>query len=102
MARVSTRAAHTLQTWRRNQKANGTQRHQDTQDAQETQETPRRPRRHPGGTHEAPRGVKSTREAFQVKCAKTIVFYTKNDVGDHFCVDGSDVTLTKPAACAQK
>ena len=71
-----------------------------------SQEIPRRsqqaPRRHPGGTQEAPRGTRSTRDAFQVKCAKTIVFYSKNDAGDDFRVDGSDVTITKSAACAQK
>ena len=67
------------------------------------------PRRHPGGTQKRPEGTQrhpggsqGPRAVFDEKCAKTIVFYSKNDASDHFRVDGSDVTLTKSAACAQK
>ena len=40
--------------------------------------------------------------SFEVACARTITFYRKNWRELPFCVDGSDVTLTKPTACAQK
>ena len=60
------------------------------------------PREHPRGTQEAPGGSQGTRGVFDAKCAKTIVFYSKNGAREPFRVDGSDVTLTVPAACAQK
>ena len=76
----------------------------------DTQEAPRRhpggtqeaPKRHPRGTQEAPRATKGSREDFDVKCAKIIMFYNKNGAREPFRVDGSDVTLAVPAACAQK
>ena len=87
----------------------------DTQEASRehpggTQEAPRRhpggtqeaPRRHPGGTQESPRGTKDSREGFDTKCAKTIKFYCQKWRERPFRVDGSDVTLTVPAAWAQK
>ena len=60
------------------------------------------PKRHPVGTQEAPIGTNGSREDFQRKCAKIIVFYSINGRDRAFRVDGSDVTLTVPAACAQK
>ena len=70
------------------------------------QEIPRRPpgspQRHPQGTQRHPRCSQWTRGVFDVKLATTIMFYSSNGVSDHFCVDGSDVTFTAPAACAQK
>ena len=60
------------------------------------------PRTHPGGTQEVPRGTKGSREDFQQKRAKIIVFYSKNGRDRPFRVDGSDATLTVPSACAQK
>ena len=82
-----------------------------------TQEAPRRspgaPRKHPGGTQEHPGGTQEaprrhpggsqgTRGVFDAKCSKTIEFYCKSDASDQFRVYRSDVTLTVPAACAQK
>ena len=59
-----------------------------------TQETPRT---HPGGAQRHPEGTQrhqgarqETREVCEVKWIKTIGFYRKNDVSDHFRVDGSD------------
>ena len=60
------------------------------------------PQRHSEGAQRHPGGSQRTRGVFDAKCAKTIVLYSKNNVRDHFRVDGSDVTLTKSAACAQK
>ena len=60
------------------------------------------PQRHPKGAQRHPGGSQRTRGVFDEKCAKSIVFYSKNDASDQFRVDGSDVTLTKSAACAQK
>ena len=64
--------------------------------------TQKAPKRHPKCTQEAPIGTNGSREDFQRKCAKIIVFYSKNGAREPFRVDGSDVTLTVPAACAQK
>ena len=85
-----------------------TQRPQETsrRHAGGTQETPRRhpgdtqetPRRHPG----TPRGTKGSRSHFEVKSAKAMLLYSKNGRDRPFRVDGSDVTLTVPAACAQE
>ena len=61
----------------------------------DTQRHPEAPRRHPGGTQEA-KGV------LEAKCAKTYVFYCRKWRDRAFRVDGSDPTLTDPAACAQK
>ena len=74
-----------------------------------TQETPRRHqeaakrhRRHPGDTQHAPGGTKSCRGHLEEKCAETILFYSKTLRDRPFCEDGSEVTLTKSAACSQK
>ena len=58
--------------------------------------------RHPAGTQRHPEGSHGTRGFFDAKCSKTIMFYSKNDVSDHFCVDWSDLTLTKSTGHAQK
>ena len=72
----------------------------------DTQEAPRSTqeatRKHPGDTQEPPRGTKGSRDDFDVKCAKTIVFYCQKWRDRAFRLDGSDVTRTKSAACAQK
>ena len=68
----------------------------------QTPDTQEAPRRHPEDTQEAPRATNGSREDFDVKCPKTNVFYSKNGAREPFRVDGSDVTLTVPAACAQK
>ena len=67
------------------------------------------PRTHPGGAQKHPEGTQrhqgahqEARQVCKVKSTKTIRFYCKNDATDHFRVDGSDVTLTVTAACAQK
>ena len=57
---------------------------------------------HPGDTQGTPRSNKDSREDFEGKCAKIIVFYNQNGRDRAFRVDGSNVTLTVPAACAQK
>ncbi len=62
-------------------------------------EAPRRhpeaPRRHPGSTQEAPRRHPGGRGHLGVKMYVFIcVFFSKSDAGDHFRVDGSDVTIT--------
>ena len=66
------------------------------------QETPRGPRRHPGGTQEPPRRPQEAMDILEAKCVKTIVFFSKSGGGEWFRVHGSDVTITKSAACAQK
>ena len=70
------------------------------------QEVPRRPpggpQRHPEGAQRLPGDSQGTRVVFDEKCPETIVFYSKSDASNQFRVDGSDVTLTKSAACAQK
>ena len=81
---------------------------------------PEAPRRHPGGTPEAPRGIpggtqkaaggtqrqpegtQETREVFQVKIAKTILFYFQRRCKRQSRAERSDPTSTKSAACAQK
>ena len=76
----------------------------------DTQEAPRRhpggtqeaPKRHPKRTQEAPIGTKGSREDSEGKSTKIIMFYSINWRGRPFRVDGSDVTRTKSAACAQK
>ena len=72
------------------------------------------PRRHPeapssrqeapSSSQETPRGHPGAPRAshFNRKCDKTNKFYRKNERERPFRVDGSDVTLTIPAACAQK
>ena len=67
------------------------------------------PRSDPGGAQEHPEGTQrhqgahqEARQVWEAKSSKTTDFYGKNDVGEPFRVDGSDVTLTVPAACAQK
>ena len=71
-----------------------------------TQAAPRRhpegtqeaPRRHPGGTQEPPRRPETTRR--QNRCFY-ICFFQQKCASDHFCIDGSDVTITVYRACAQ-
>ena len=60
------------------------------------------PQRHPEGAQRHPGDSQRTRSVFDEKCAKTIVFYSKNEASEPFRLDGSDVTLTKSHACAQK
>ena len=84
--------------------------HRSIISSRDTQEAPGRhpgasqetPRNHPGGTQEALRGTKGSRKDFDVKCAKTKMFYSIKWHGRLFRIDGSHVTLTVSAACAQK
>ena len=62
--------------------------------------TPETPRRHPGGTQEAHPG--RTRGLFDIACCKTIAFYSKRLRHRASRIDGSDRTLAKSPACAQK
>ena len=62
------------------------------------QDAPRSTQRHPKGTQRHPGARQETTEVCEVKSIKTIEFYSKNNVSNHFRVDGSDVTLTKSAA----
>ena len=65
--------------------------------------------KYPGATQMHPEAIQrdhgarhETREPRNAKLQETIKFSRKNNGGDPFCVDGSDVTLTVTAACAQK
>ena len=105
--------------WRRNQgggimEEESCRRHPgDTQEASRkhpgdprgTQEAPRSsqeaPRRHPKGTQEAPRGTQEPRDILESECVISYAPAHKSDATDHFRVHGSDVTITKSAACAQ-
>ena len=73
-------------------------------DPEGTQKAPRShtsaARTHPGGTQEA-RHL-DNRKGFWSKCNKTMLFYSKTFRKRLFWVGGSDVTLTKCAACKQK
>ena len=70
------------------------------------QEAPRRhpggAQRHPEGTQRHPGGSQGAKGIFETKCNKTVKIDSKNEASDHFRLDGSDVTITVPAACAQK
>ena len=71
-------------------------------------------RRHPRGTQEANRRrtretPRSQQEApgapdrpLKESVLNRYVFYNKSEATDHFRVDGSNVTLSKSVACAQK
>ena len=60
------------------------------------------PQRHPEGAQRHPGASQGTRVVFDKECAETIEFYNENEAREQFRVDGSDVTLTKSAACAEK
>ena len=60
------------------------------------------PQRHPEDAQRHPGDSQRTRSVFDEKCAKTMMFYSKNEASEPFRLDGSDVTLTKSHACAQK
>jgi len=53
------------------------------------------PRRHPGSTQEA-------RDILETECVFSYAPAHKSDGGDHFRVDGSDMTITVHRACAQE
>ena len=52
------------------------------------------PRKHAGRTQEA-------RAILESQCVFSYTPAHKSDAGDHFCIDGSDVTITVYRACAQ-
>ena len=67
-----------------------------------TQRHPGDTQRHPRDTQEAPRGTESSRSHFEVKSNKSYVFYHQKWRERPFYVDGSDLILTKSAACHEK
>jgi len=53
------------------------------------------------GTQEGPGGTQEARDILQTECVFSYAPAHKSDGGDHFRVDGSDVTITVYRACAQ-
>ena len=60
------------------------------------------PRQHPGGTQVDPGGTQEARDILETECVFSYAPAHKSDGGDHFRVDGSDVTITVYCACAQE
>jgi len=63
-------------------------------------------KKHPGGTKEAPRkhpgGTQEARDILETECVFSCAPARKSNGGDHFRVDGSDVTVTVYRACTQE
>jgi len=54
-----------------------------------------------GGTRRHPGGSRRPWTSWKHNVSKPLCFFSQSGGGDHFRVHGSDVTITKSAACAQ-
>ena len=95
------------ESWERNNETEAPRRHQAGKHQAEApkrlpESTQEAPRRHPGGTQGDPGHPGSSRRSWEQKGDKPIVFYHRKWCDRPFRVHGSDVTLTKSAACRQK